>query len=154
MKYEFEIVPGKRDIEIVIRGDADIIKENMPSIMEMISTDTKIQLINIETNEIELVKLKDILFFDYFKNSTYVYTKKNEYKIKSTLKEIEEKYKNKFQRINVSQIVCLGAVKKILQLEYSRIEIEIEDDTRLIVNRNYKKEFMDKIKEMYRNEYK
>ena len=28
-----------------------------------------------------------------------------------------------------------------MQLEYSRIEIEIEDDTRLIVNRNYKKEF-------------
>ena len=127
----------------------DVIQENMPSIMEMISSDTKIQLINIKTNEIELVKLKDILFFDYFKNSTYVYTKKSEYKIKSTLKEIEEKYRNKFQRINVSQIVCLEAVKKIIQLEYSRIEIEIEDDTRLIVNRNYKKEFMDKIKEMY-----
>lgn len=149
MKYEFEIVPGKRDIEIIIRGDVDVIQENMPSIMEMISSDTKIQLINIKTNEIELVKLKDILFFDYFKNSTYVYTKKSEYKIKSTLKEIEEKYRNKFQRINVSQIVCLEAVKKIVQLEYSRIEIEIEDDTRLIVNRNYKKEFMDKIKEMY-----
>ncbi len=149
MKYEFEIVPGKRDIEIIIRGDVDVIQENMPSIMEMISSDTKIQLINIKTNEIELVKLKDILFFDYFKNSTYVYTKKSEYKIKSTLKEIEEKYRNKFQRINVSQIVCLEAVKKIIQLEYSRIEIEIEDDTRLIVNRNYKKEFMDKIKEMY-----
>ena len=141
MKYEFEIVPGKRDIEIIIRGDVDVIQENMPSIMEMISSDTKIQLINIKTNEIELVKLKDILFFDYFKNSTYVYTKKSEYKIKSTLKEIEEKYRNKFQRINVSQIVCLEAVKKIIQLEYSRIEIEIEDDTRLIVNRNYKKEF-------------
>lgn len=149
MKYEFEIVPGKRDIEIIIRGDVDVIQENMPSIMEMISSDTKIQLISIKTNEIELVKLKDILFFDYFKNSTYVYTKKSEYKIKSTLKEIEEKYRNKFQRINVSQIVCLEAVKKIIQLEYSRIEIEIEDDTRLIVNRNYKKEFMDKIKEMY-----
>ena len=149
MKYEFEIVPGKRDIEIIIRGDVDVIQENMPSIMEMISSDTKIKLINIKTNEIELVKLKDILFFDYFKNSTYVYTKKSEYKIKSTLKEIEEKYRNKFQRINVSQIVCLEAVKKIIQLEYSRIEIEIEDDTRLIVNRNYKKEFMDKIKEMY-----
>ncbi len=92
--------------------------------------------------ELELIHLKDIRYFEGINNDTYIHTKGNEYSTKLKLYELEEMYKSKlFIRISKSYIVSLHHISKIKPTFNGKLTLELNNGIQLEVTRHYIKEF-------------
>lgn len=93
-------------------------------------------------DELELIKLKDIVYFEGVNNDTYVKTSTNEYITKLKLCEIEELYHTKLLvRISKSFIVSLHHIKKIKPTFNGKLILVLDNGDSLEVTRHYIKNF-------------
>lgn len=95
-----------------------------------------------QNDQMELIHLKDIAYFEGINNDTYIHTKDMEYSTKLKLYEIDEMYQNRlFIRISKSYIVSLHHISKIKPTFNGKLNLELHNGVQLEVSRHYIKKF-------------
>ena len=85
-----------------------------------------------------IINYDEIYYFETVENKTFIYCKSNVYECNLKLYEIEELLKNfMFFRCSKSTIVNLKKVKILKSLFNSKVEITLDNDEKIIVNRQY-----------------
>lgn len=88
------------------------------------------------------ISIDSIFFIDSVENQTFIYTSNNTYNCKEKLYELDVKLKNMdFIRISKNTIVNLRQISQVKSVGISKLELVLKNKERLVVNRNYLKEF-------------
>nr|WP_288825086.1 LytTR family DNA-binding domain-containing protein [uncultured Clostridium sp.] len=91
------------------------------------------------------ISIESICFIDAIDNKTFLYTNNNIYSCKEKLYELEEKLKNmEFIRINKNTIVNLRQISHVKSIGISKLEVNLKNREKLIVNRSYLQNFKNK----------
>ncbi len=89
----------------------------------------------------------EILYFQTVETEVYAVTKKQNYLVKEKLYQLEEELVRKpFVRVSKSVIVNLSRIKFINPLLNYKLELEMENGTKIEVNRSYMKQFKKALK--------
>ena len=92
------------------------------------------------------IAVTDIFYIETVDRKTFAYTKDTCVEIKTALRDIIEEYsKIGFVRISKSAVVNIYKIKKLQGDINMRVIIYLENEEKLIMNRNYKKEFYDRL---------
>lgn len=93
-----------------------------------------------------LLLLDEVFYVESVDNKTFVYTAETVMESQHTLFYIENKYSDiGLIRIGKSQLVNIHHIKKLKSIIYSRIEITLESDEKLIVSRHYARAFKNRL---------
>jgi len=85
-----------------------------------------------------IINYDEIYYFESVDNKTFIYCKSDVYESNLKLYELEDMLKNlMFFRCSKSAIVNLRKIKILKSLFNSRIEITLDNDEKIIVNRQY-----------------
>lgn len=96
------------------------------------------QVIGKVNDELVVIHINDIIFFESIDRHIYVYTKNNKYQIKERLFELEQILDaKKFIRISQAVIVNRYMIQKITPLIGSKYTLIMSNQTKVIVTRNY-----------------
>lgn len=93
-----------------------------------------------------VVNKQDIYYIEGIDNLVFAYTQDNIYESKFKLYELEEVLPETFIRISKSTIVNLLVVKVIEPTFNKKLLLHLENNEKVVVNRNYVKDFKQKIK--------
>src|SRR5699024_3993006 len=86
--------------------------------------------------------LFDVFYIDYVERKTFVYKASNMYEIDVPLYQLEKRLiQFNFIRINKQTILNPRNVRAVKSLFNSRIELQLENEEKLIVTRCYKQGF-------------
>lgn len=95
------------------------------------------------------IAVTDILYIETVDRKTFAYTKDTCVEIKTALRDIIEEYsKIGFVRISKSAVVNIYKIKKLQGDINMRVIIYLKNEEKLIMNRNYKKEFYDRLEKL------
>lgn len=99
-----------------------------------------------ENNEITLVDIKDILYFESFDNSIFVVLKNERYKVSEKLYYYEENYcGTEFIRVSKSFIVNIKEVSKIKTSLNRKLILVMANNDEVDVNRSYYQSFKERL---------
>lgn len=93
--------------------------------------------IGYQENNSTIINHKDIFYIESFGRDVYLYTEKEEYKIREKLYELEVFEQFGFIRINKSQIVNKNNIKIIKPTLNSRLILILKNNIKIEVNRTY-----------------
>lgn len=95
-------------------------------------------LIGKKDEDVHLIPLKDILYFEGINNDTYVYTLDHGFTIKEKLYELEIRlFQQKFIRISKSYIVSIHKIRKIKPTFNGKLLLLLDNNIKLEVSRHY-----------------
>ena len=95
------------------------------------------------------IALTDIFYIETVDRKTFAYTKDMCVEIKETLRDILEEYSNiGFARISKSTVVNIYKIKKLRGDINMRVIIFLKNDEKLIMNRSYKNEFIERLNKL------
>lgn len=135
MKINIEQMENVDDLEITIK--CNNIDEKVQKILSFLKTQD-IKINGIKDDKIYLINYKNIYYIESVENKTFIYCEKEVYESKLKLYEFEEKLSSyNFFRCSKSFIVNLKYIKALVPLFNSRIEIELKNGEKLVVNRQY-----------------
>lgn len=135
MKINIEQIENVDDLEITIR--CNNIDEKVQKILSFLNAQD-IKINGIKNDKIYLINYKSIYYIESVENKTFIYCEKEIYESKLKLYEFEEKLSAyNFFRCSKSFIVNLKYIKALVPLFNSRIEIELKNEEKLVVNRQY-----------------
>ncbi len=92
-----------------------------------------------EKNEVHLIAIDDILYFQSADKYTSVYTKDKEFLVRTALKELESQLDaDMFWRIHRSTIVQVGHIKTVSKDEFGHMSVSLQESAvKLSVSRHY-----------------
>ena len=91
-----------------------------------------------ENGDFSQVPVVRILYFEAIEGRVFAYLERDVLKIRSTLYEVEEAYRqNYFVRISKSTVVNLRTIKNMRPEEGRRVRLELMNEEYLIVSKNY-----------------
>lgn len=94
----------------------------------------------------QLIKLKDVLYFESVDKKTYAYQTEKVYEINFRLYELENMLPQiKYIRISKSIIINISAVEMIEPEEGRRLKVKLMNGERVLISRMYVKDFKKKI---------
>lgn len=140
---------GGSELDIEIKVDSnykqpvvviytDKITDDINSLVDKLSNKNATILTGIFNEQIEVIKLEDLIRIYSANGKVYAITKDKEYVLKKRLYELEEALDpNKFIRISNSEIVNIHKIKKFDFSISGTIIIEMEHNNRSYVSRRY-----------------
>jgi DNA-binding LytR/AlgR family response regulator len=128
--------------------DIYCIKRN-PTVDKILLLKEGLEILGKDENDIQVILSPEtILYFDSVDKTTFAYTKNQAFEIQGTLKNLEQSLEvYGFVRISKSNIVNIYHIKKLVPEYNMRIRAYFENDEFLIINRAYKKDFSQALKE-------
>jgi DNA-binding LytR/AlgR family response regulator len=94
----------------------------------------------------QLIKIKEVLYFESVDKKTYAYQSETVYEIKFRLYELESVLPQmKYIRISKSIIINISAVEMIEPEEGRRLKVKLMNGERVLISRMYVKEFKNRI---------
>lgn len=135
MKINIEQSEQFNDVEITIKCN-----ELTDDLLKLISyaklMDKKIT--GIKDKNTFVINYDEIYYFESVDNKTFIYCKSDVYESNLKLYELEDMLKSlMFFRCSKSAIVNLRKIKILKPLFNSRMEISLDNDEKIIVNRQY-----------------
>lgn len=89
-------------------------------------------------NEIHMMPLKEVYYFDSVDNKVFAYCKKEVYEVHKKLYELENEYSSQdFLRISKSSIVNLAKISHISPIFNGRFEATLKNGEKMIISRQY-----------------
>ena len=135
MKINIEQSDQFDDIEVIIKCNT-LTDELLKLISYAKLMDKKIT--GIKDKNTFIINYDEIYYFESVDNKTFIYCKSDVFECNLKLYELEEMLKNlMFFRCSKSTIVNLKKIKILKPLLNSRIEIILDNDEKIIVNRQY-----------------
>ncbi len=135
MKISIEQCEEFDDVEIIIKCNT-LTDELLKLISYAKIMDNKIT--GIKDKNTFVINYDEIYYFESVDNKTFIYCKKDVYESNLKLYELEELLgKLMFFRCSKSTIINLKKVKILKPLFNSKIEITMDNDEKIIVNRQY-----------------
>lgn len=131
--------PEIAETEIAIR--CSYVSKDLQRVISLIhSIDTV--LIGYHEKMCFRISIDSVFYIDSVENQTFIYTNNNTYNCKERLYELDVKLKNMdFVRISKNTIVNLRQISQVKSVGISKLELVLKNKEKLIVNRNYLKEF-------------
>ncbi|SHJ40007.1 two component transcriptional regulator, LytTR family [Dethiosulfatibacter aminovorans DSM 17477] len=101
-----------------------------------------------KNDKLFLLKLKEIVYLEYFEGKIRVFTEKDEYSINQTMKAFMEENGDGFIRTHKSFIVNIDYIEEIIPWFNYTLKLRIKDfdELEIPVSRNYMKDFKEKLK--------
>jgi DNA-binding LytR/AlgR family response regulator len=138
-----EIQEGFPKTEVLIKCQE--ITEEVRS-LEVLIQNSDQKLICIQGQKKHLVDKHDILYLESVDKSCFVYTMDEVYEINLKLYELEELLGAVgFFRSAKSQIINIAKIKTLCPDFGGRLEVELENDEKVIISRQYAKIFKERI---------
>lgn len=124
-------------------------KKRNPTVDKILSLRESLEILGKDENGIQVILSPDkILYFDSVDKTTFAYTKNQAFEIQGTLKSLDENLGiYGFVRTSKSNIINIYNIKKLVPEYNMRIRAYFENDEFLIINRAYKKDFSQALKE-------
>ncbi len=138
-------------MKIIYKEDSDL-KESIVNInakpndykvariMKMLNSNEETMLLT-KKEKIFVVNKQEIYYIEGVDNLVFAYTKDAIYESKFKLYELEETLPETFIRISKSTIVNLLVVKVIEPTVNKKLLLHLENNEKVVVNRNYVKDF-------------
>lgn len=135
MKIDIEQSDKFNDIEIIIK--CNTLTDDLLKLISYAKLMDK-KITGIKDKNVFVINYDDIYYFESVDNKTFIYCKSDVYECNLKLYELEDMLKNlMFFRCSKSTIINLRKVKVLKPLFNSRIEISMDNDEKIIVNRQY-----------------
>lgn len=126
--------PGQED-EIIIRCAA--FDEELMNLIYKLKTGRE-KLAVYSGQEILMLPLKEIYYFEAVDNKVFAYCRKEVYEVRKKLYELENDYENQdFLRISKSTIVHLSKISHLSPLFNGRFEAVLKNGEKIIISRQY-----------------
>lgn len=126
--------PGQED-EIIIRCAA--FDEELMNLIYKLKTGRE-KLAVYSGQEILMLPLKEIYYFEAVDNKVFAYCRKEVYEVRKKLYELENDYENQdFLRISKSAIVHLSKISHLSPLFNGRFEAVLKNGEKIIISRQY-----------------
>ena len=139
MKLIINQTPEIEETEIVIR--CSYVTPELRDIIDRINL-YSVTLQGKLGDSIYNIPASNILYIDSVERKSFLYGSQNTYECKRKLYELEDLLKNlNFIRISKNTIVNIKAIKSVKPIEVSRMEVQLKNGEKLIVTRNYLKNF-------------
>lgn len=124
-------------------------KSKTPIVDKILAIGNELEILGLDEKNIQvLLNPELILYFESVDKKTFAYSINQSYEIQGTLRNLEESLKGKgFVRISKSNIINIYNIKKLVPEYNMRIRAYFENDEFLIINRAYKKDFSQALKE-------
>ena len=132
----------------------DSIKSKLNSLGLCVCDDAEWLLTEIKTNDnitiktlngYKILKLEDIIAIESFDHIIYIYDCNNEYKVRKSLKDIEDELSNIFIRISKSVIVNKKAITHISTFTGQKFNVTMVNHKKFIVTKSYYKSFIEEM---------
>lgn len=128
--------PELKDIEVVIRYQK--MSEGVDKIEKLLLTLNHTIPCIEETQAQIQVSINEIFYIESIDKHTFVYCRQKVYSSRQRLYQLmEELMTDGFVRVSKSCIVNVNCIRKIRPLQNSRIEAELSNQERILVNRKY-----------------
>lgn len=135
MKINIEQSEQFDDVEITIK--CSVLSDDLLKLISYAKLMNK-QITGIKDKNTFVINYDEIYYFESVDNKTFIYCKSDVFECNLKLYELEDMLKNlMFFRCSKSAIVNLRKIKILKPLFNSRIEITLDNDEKIIVNRQY-----------------
>jgi DNA-binding LytR/AlgR family response regulator len=140
------------DISLFEKDKVNILinKENIPEIKKLVNAlkkdDSRIIVFNTDKGLLRIF-IQDIYYFQTYGTDLFLYTRGNNYLIKSTLYQLENLLKNdNFVRIGKATIVNVAKISEIRTAFNAKLLLVLDNKQQLEVMRSYVKSFKNFLK--------
>ena len=136
----------KTDMTLMLESKGIEISEDAEFILYEKCYSEKKYITGKKIENIALIAIVDIVYFEAFNNDTFCSTMNEKYAIKEKLYQLEEMLSFKdFIRINKSMLVNIHMISEIIPWIGSKFILEMKNGIKLDVNRSYYNNFKTKI---------
>ncbi|MCR4961030.1 MAG: LytTR family transcriptional regulator DNA-binding domain-containing protein [Lachnospiraceae bacterium] len=128
--------PGEEDELIVKIKDLD--EDTLKLIRRIKDGDNKDSIAVFKDDNIVMLPLKEIFYFDSVDNRVFAYTKDRTYEVKRKLFELEEEYeRTSFLRISKNAIVNIRQIERLVPEFNGRYEARLKNGESIMISRGY-----------------
>ncbi len=143
MKLRLETSLEYNETEVYIQCQK--VDNKIQKIIDIVNDDTKRMTVKKEGVS-EMIKIQDIYYFESVDERSYVYAETEVYSTEKKLYEIEELLKeSSFVRISKSCILNIDHLDGVKMLRNGKLEAQLSNGERLIINRHYVPSFKQKL---------
>ena len=145
---------GCMKIKVIENNDDEVIitihcREVTSEIKELINQieSSNITLIGKDNHESTILSLKQIYYFEAVDNKVFAYLKDKVYEVDKKIAELNNILKfTSFVQTSRTIILNINCVTKIQTLVNGRLMAQLSNDEKMIITRQYAKDFKDKLK--------
>ena len=128
--------PGEED-EIIVKMK-DLSSETLSLIKRLKDGEQKEAIAAYSNDNIVMLSLNDIYYFDSVDNKVFSYTKDKCFEVKKKLFEIEEEFEQtSFVRISKNAIVNIKKIERLVPEFNGRFEAKLKNGESIIISRGY-----------------
>ena len=128
--------PGEEDELIVKIKDLD--EDTLKLIRRIKDGDNKDSIAVFKDDNIVMLPLKEIFYFDSVDNRVFAYTRDRTYEVKRKLFELEEEYeRTSFLRISKNAIVNIRQIERLVPEFNGRYEARLKNGESIMISRGY-----------------
>ncbi|MBP5599109.1 MAG: LytTR family transcriptional regulator DNA-binding domain-containing protein [Lachnospiraceae bacterium] len=128
--------PGEED-EIIVKMK-DLSSETLSLIKRLKDGEQKEAIAAYSNDNIVMLSLNDIYYFDAVDNKVFSYTKDKCFEVKKKLFEIEEEFEQtSFVRISKNAIVNIKKIERLVPEFNGRFEAKLKNGESIIISRGY-----------------
>ena len=128
--------PGEEDELIVKIKDLD--EDTLKLIRRIKDGDNKDSIAVFKDDNIVMLPLKEIFYFDSVDNRVFAYTGDRTYEVKRKLFELEEEYeRTSFLRISKNAIVNIRQIERLVPEFNGRYEARLKNGESIMISRGY-----------------
>ncbi len=134
------------DDEVIVTIHCREVTDEIKELINQIES-TNVTLMGKDNNESTVLSLKQIYYFEAVDNRVFAYLKDKVYEVDKKIAELNNFLKfTSFVQTSRTIILNINCVNKIQTLVNGRLLAQLSNDEKMIITRQYAKDFKDKLK--------
>ncbi len=130
--------PGPDEEDELIVKIRDLDEDTLKLIKRIKDGDNRDSIAAYKDDNIVMLPLKDILYFDSVDNRVFAYTKDKTFEVRRKLFELEEDYtRTSFLRISKNAIVNIRQIERLIPEFNGRYEARLKNGESIMISRGY-----------------